>query len=70
LLTQTDEDDPHHAMVVTGVDGFGTVSSTLLALPADRSEPPVLLFANGPPSAAPYEPVRAPWVRVARVESG
>ena len=68
LLTQTDEDDPHHAMVITGVDGFGTVSSTLLALPADRSEPPVLLFANGPPSAASYEPVRAPWVRVAHVE--
>jgi hypothetical protein len=68
LLAQTDEDDPHHAMVVTGIDGFGTVSSTLLALPAERSEAPVLLFADGPPGAAPYEPIRSPWVRAAHVE--
>ena len=68
LLGQTDEDDPHHAMAVTGIDGFGTVSSTLLALPAEHSEAPVLLFANGPPGTAPYEPIRSPWVRVAHVE--
>jgi len=68
ILSRTDDDDPHHSMVVTGIDGFGTVSSTLLALPADDAEPPVLLFANGPPSVAPYERVRSPWVRVAHVE--
>jgi hypothetical protein len=68
LLTQSDDDDPHRATIVTGIDGFGTVSSTLLALPADRSEPPVLLFAHGPPSVAPYDAVRSPWVRAAHVE--
>ncbi len=44
--------------------GFGTVCSTLIALPsADRPEtPPVLLFAPGKPGRARYEPVplRAP----------
>jgi hypothetical protein len=70
LLTRTDADDPHRATFVPDTDGFGTVAGTLLALPADRSQPPALLFANGPPGVAPYEPVRAPWVRAARVESG
>jgi uncharacterized protein with NRDE domain len=70
LLKHTDDDDPHRAMTVTGVDGFGTVSSTLLALPSDGAEPPVLLFAAGPPSVTPYEPVRSPWVHAARIEGG
>lgn len=41
-------------------NGFGTRSSALLALPAmDRPEvEPVFLFAAGPPSEAPYLPVR------------
>jgi hypothetical protein len=36
--------------------GFGTVSSSLLALPG--AEPPVWLFAAGPPDQAPFEPVQ------------
>lgn len=35
--------------------GFGTVCSSLLALPAQG--PPVWLFAAGPPHAAPFRPV-------------
>jgi hypothetical protein len=43
--------------------GFGTVSSSLIALPAlpERAGPavprPVWLFAPGPPDETPYEPV-------------
>ncbi len=70
LLTRTDADDPHRATFVPDIGGFGTVAGTLLALPASRSEAPVLLFANGPPGLAAYEPVRAPWVHPMRVESG
>lgn len=35
--------------------GFGTVCSSLLALP--RAAPPIWLFAAGPPHAAPFRPV-------------
>lgn len=56
ILRHADDDDPHRAMtVVTGI-GFGTVCSALIALPA-ADEAPVLLFANGPPTTTPYEPV-------------
>jgi uncharacterized protein with NRDE domain len=37
--------------------GFGTVCSSLLALPAE--DPPVWLFAAGPPHAASFDPVQA-----------
>lgn len=39
--------------------GFGTVSSSLVALPAIELEDakPIWLFANGRPGTAPYEPV-------------
>lgn len=39
--------------------GFGTVSSSLVALPAIESEDakPIWLFANGRPGTTPYEPV-------------
>jgi hypothetical protein len=47
---------------------FGTVCSSLLALPAAASANPVLLFANGPPTQAPYVALETPWVRGARVE--
>lgn len=69
LLTRTDADDPHRATLVAGSDAFGTVSSTLLALPSDRALPPVLLFAAGAPGSTPYEAIRAPWDRPVRVES-
>jgi transport and Golgi organization protein 2 len=68
LLRHADEDDPHRAMTVVTAHAFGTVCSALLALPAKSAQPPVLLFANGPPTRAPYEPAGAPWVRAGRVE--
>ncbi|HSR71205.1 MAG TPA: hypothetical protein VLL72_02380, partial [Kiloniellales bacterium] len=51
------------AMTVRLPSGFGTVSSSLIALPApsrslDRpSLQPVWLFAPGPPDRTPFEPV-------------
>jgi hypothetical protein len=70
LLRRADEDDPHRAMTVVTDIGFGTVCSSLLALSSAVSEPPVLLFANGPPTREPYRPVTSPWVRAANVEQG
>ena len=70
LLRRVDDDDPHRAMTVVTGHGFGTVSSTLLAVPDDASAAPVLLFANGPPTHTPYELVRAPWDRAENVERG
>ncbi|HEY0382298.1 MAG TPA: NRDE family protein [Candidatus Elarobacter sp.] len=68
LLRRADDDDPHRAMTVAMGDELGTVCSTLLALPAARSAPPVMRFANGPPTEAPYESLTAPWVHGANVE--
>lgn len=68
LLRHADEDDPHRAMTVVTPHDFGTVCSTLLALPAAPAQPPELLFAAGPPTRAPYERIAAPWVRSANVE--
>ena len=71
LLRHADEDDPHRAMTVAVPEHrFGTVCSMLLALPAAADASPVLLFANGPPTRAPYEPILAPRVQDARVEGG
>jgi hypothetical protein len=69
LLRRADDDDPHRAMTVTAGDELGTVCSTLLALPAAAAARPVMRFANGPPTQAPYEPVTAPWDRGVHVES-
>ncbi len=52
-------DDPHSAMTVARTDGFGTVSSSLVALP-ERAPPgrrPVWLFAPGRPDETPFEAV-------------
>ena len=51
--------DAREAMRIETDFGFGTLSSSLLALPsADRPETkPVWLFSNGPPDGAPFEPV-------------
>jgi len=68
LLRHADEHDPHRAMTVVTADAFGTVCSSLLALPAAPQAGPVLLFANGPPTRAPYLPVTAPWDRGGEVE--
>ena len=68
LLGHADEDDPHRAMTVVTGEGFGTVCSTLLALPAREAAAPVLLFAAGPPTRTPYRRIAAPWERAASVE--
>jgi uncharacterized protein with NRDE domain len=68
LLRHADEDDPHRAMTVVTEHEFGTVCSALLGVPAVASRAPVLLFANGPPTRAPYERITAPWVHGAGVE--
>src|ERR1700681_398094 len=68
LLRRADDDDPHRAMTVATGAELGTVCSTLLALPAPPQTPPVMQFANGPPTRVPYESVTAPWVRGANVE--
>lgn len=51
--------DPYAALMVATDHGFGTVSSSLLALPNPQATParPVWLFAAGPPDHAPFEPV-------------
>lgn len=53
--------DPYAAMTVVTESGFGTVSSSLLALPEARvgsnATKPVWLFAAGRPDEAPFEPV-------------
>lgn len=49
---------PGGAMRIVTETGFGTVSSTLIALPASgRDAAPLWLFAAGPPGIAPYNPV-------------
>jgi len=55
-----DDDSRERAMNVVTDSGFGTVSSSLIALPAAASEPPdpVWLFAAGRPDEKPYEPVQ------------
>ena len=68
LLRHADADDPHRAMTVVTAHHFGTVCSTLLALPAKAGAPPVLRFANGPPTRAPYEPIAWPWLHGSPVE--
>ncbi len=68
LLRHADQDDPHRAIAVVTDQAFGTVASTLLALPAGGDAAPTLLFANGPPTETPYEPVTVPWDRAVRVE--
>ena len=51
--------DPRDALtIVTGGD-YGTVSSTLLALPQDSAREPLYLHAEGRPGEAPYIPVGA-----------
>lgn len=49
---------PGGAMRVITDTGFGTVSSSLLALPAEgRDAQPIWLFAAGPPGVVPFAPV-------------
>jgi hypothetical protein len=49
---------PGGAMTVITPTGFGTVSSSLLALPAQRKDREVWLFAAGRPGETPFRPIR------------
>ncbi|MBI4184180.1 MAG: NRDE family protein [Proteobacteria bacterium] len=51
------EDGPRGAMTVVTEGGYGTVSSSLIALPAPGAGRPVWRFAAGRPGEAPYRPV-------------
>ena len=66
LLAETEP--AGEALTIRGPGGFGTVSSSLIALPAAGrpGAAPAWLFAAGPPDRAPWLPVRgfgqtAPW---------
>lgn len=52
-------DSPHAAMNLDLPNGFGTVCSHLVAIPRypGFDNPPVFLFAAGPPDNVPYEPI-------------
>jgi Transport and Golgi organisation 2 len=49
---------PGGAMTVITSTGFGTVSSSLLALPAQRKEQAIWLFAAGRPGETPFRSIR------------
>lgn len=50
--------EEHAAMCFTRADGFGTVSSSLIALPADNlTTRPLWLFSPGKPSLCAYMPI-------------
>ncbi len=52
-----DADDANSAMTVAAVDGFGTVSSSLIALPGAPASRPVWLYADGRPGETPFHAV-------------
>ncbi|MEQ9448544.1 MAG: NRDE family protein [Rhodospirillaceae bacterium] len=64
LLASTEtHGEPYHAMSFRTDSGFGTSSSSLLALPSvevalgDNAKRPIGLFAAGRPDSAPFHPV-------------
>ena len=61
LLARRDFDPeagPGGAMTVVTSTGFGTVSSSLVALSAHGEDQFVWLFAAGPPGETPFQPIR------------
>ena len=48
------------AMTIVTETGFGTVSSSIIALPAPATPPkrPIWRFAAGRPGEAPFEPIK------------
>ncbi len=53
-------DDPYAAMTIATAEGFGTVSASLIALPAPRLGEdcePIWLFAPGPPDRTAFRPL-------------
>jgi len=59
LLQREDAADPHQAMTVVTDRGFGTVASTLIAVPAGNGSP-LVRYADGPPTRAAFRPVAPP----------
>lgn len=59
MAERNDINDPEHnrAMTVVSSHGYGTVSASLLALPAPDVGKPVWLFAPGRPGETPFDPV-------------
>jgi hypothetical protein len=60
LISETNDiDDPEHnrAMTVVSNHGYGTVSASLVALPAPDKGKPSWLFAPGRPGETPFDPV-------------
>ncbi|MDG2285296.1 MAG: NRDE family protein [Alphaproteobacteria bacterium] len=55
--TEPDDLEPNRAMTVVTGHGYGTVSASLLALPAPDVGKPVWLFAPGCPGETPFDPV-------------
>jgi len=53
----TDASVPETAMNFLREDGFGTVSSSCIAIPASSDEAPQWLYADGPPHLAPFRSV-------------
>ncbi len=51
--------NPRDAMCVRTTSGYGTVSASILALPADPAAAPLWLYADGPPDEVPFRPVAA-----------
>lgn len=58
--------DPHDAMCIATGGDYGTVSSTLLAVPPYPTQRPVWLFAQGLPDEAEFVPVEMGAVPGAR----
>lgn len=56
--------DPRDAMCIHTDGAYGTVSSSLIALPADSGRAPVWLFADGPPDRRPFAPVPLDGLRI------
>jgi len=54
---KTDTGDPRDALCIVTDGDYGTVSSSLLALPAEATRKPVWLHADGPPDRTPFAPV-------------
>jgi hypothetical protein len=63
LMSATDNSGTeHHAMTFKMASGFGTSSSSLVALPSmdavhNRKIKPIWLFAPGRPDSTPYQPI-------------
>jgi hypothetical protein len=68
LLRHEDDDDPRRGLTIRIGDDIATVSSALVAVPAEPL-PPVFLFADGPATRAPYQLLSSPWVHGKNVES-